>query len=143
MYIGKNLKKSDCAIVGAFNSLTWLGMTADYKELEFVAKEYYEYTSKNGLKIEYLHGFLEILGVSVNLQERATIKDAARKLSAGQAALAIVTPKDSMECHVVFLKPNDGSIEVLNSDMNWGELVESFMQGDINLVISSVNRVAA
>jgi len=137
-YLNENQKTSDCAIVGVYNALIWLNKKVSYNKIEKIAKKYYKYSPKTGLKYRFLKDFTDYMNVSIKPFNNATIQEVEKTILEGKAALAMITRKSDKVKHIVFLKPNNRTIEVLNQNMSWIELVLGFKKQEIKLDIWSI-----
>lgn len=137
-YIGKNKKDNDCAIVGIFNASVWLKKEMSYEDIEWLAKEYYEYDPKVGLDSFFINDFMKFIDMPVQSLENYNIQSVEKEILNGNGALAAVFD-DDYECgHLVFLKPNGKEIEVLNYNKKWIDIVLGFTKRDMKLNVWKV-----
>ena len=140
-YIGKNLKNNDCVIVGIHNALLWLKKKVSYEKIEYFARNYYEYTPEAGFDCGFLKDFMDCWYLPFN-PYGGQIEDLEKQILEGNGALAILIPKNGGMNHMIFLKPNVNSVEIVNSNLAWEEVVSSFKDRQVGLSVWTVGKAA-
>jgi len=138
-FIKANKKHADCAIVGTYNAKVWLNGRASYRKIESLAKKKYSYTSQEGLSNTFVQDFWKDLGINTVNFHGLTVQYAEKEILNGRAAFASVRYVNDEDSHIVFLVPKDRTIEVINFNCTWIELVEKFLKGEVKLSIWMVN----
>ena len=139
-YLTENLKKSDCAIVGAYNACIYLKNQANYAKIEKVARKY-KYSSKNGFKCQFLKQFMQDIDIKANYLKNMTLSKAEKKILSGSAAMALIHKDGEEFSHMIFLRPNGREIEVLNYNMKWIDIVLKLCQKKIKLTVWTVENI--
>src|ERR1035437_7820358 len=139
-YIGKNLKNSDCAIVGIYNALLWMGKKIKYEKIEDIARNYFDYQPENGFKIVLLQDFITFWEIPSNSREGVPIFDTEKEILNGKGALAIFKRKGETTSHMIFLKANENrGIDILNSNIDWMDIVSDFLKKEVTVVIWTID----
>lgn len=137
-FIRENKKNADCAIVGTYNATVWLYGRANYRKIERLAKKKYKYSPNHGLTDIFVQDFWKDLGIAAFNLKGLSIQDAEKEILKGKGAFATIQGKDDKDSHLAFIVPNGNSIEILNSNHTWIQLVEDFLKSNVKLSIWTV-----
>jgi hypothetical protein len=130
-YVSKNQKTSDCAIVGLLNASVWLNKGLSYEDIEFVAKEYFSYDPETGFDLDKLNDFSSFIGISLKRVVGKTDRYVEKKILEGNAAVAVVY-KDE-QYHMIFLRPTDNGVKVLNISNTWEEILDGVRNNEAKM----------
>lgn len=90
------------------------------------------------MNVHIVKDFWKDMGIRTIDFNGLRIQDAEKAILNGNAAFASIRHIDNEDSHMVFLVPQNRTIEIVNSSYTWIGLVEEFLKGNVKLSIWTV-----